>query len=44
VIDFLQRRRSQSLGQVRKELRAWLQVGRPHLPAEVYTPTYFCLH
>ena len=39
VIDFLQKRRSKGLGQVRKELRAWLQVGRPHLPPEVYTPS-----
>jgi 5S rRNA maturation endonuclease (ribonuclease M5) len=39
VVDFLQRRRGQSLGDVRKELRSWLRVDRPRVPARLYRPT-----
>jgi hypothetical protein len=39
VIDFLQRRRSLSLGAVRRELRAWLREERPRSAVDRYRPT-----
>jgi hypothetical protein len=38
VVDFLQRRRAQNLGDVRKELRAWLRLDRPRVPPQLYRP------
>lgn len=39
IVDFLQRRKSLTLGEVRKELRLWLREDRPRPPAEHFRET-----
>src|SRR5579863_8717608 len=36
VIDFLQQRGARGLGEIRKQLRAWLHEDRPKVPVELY--------
>jgi hypothetical protein len=38
IVDFIQKRRSLTIGGVRKELREWLRVDRPRLPTTAYRP------